>query len=75
MRFHSRHSTDTLTPSAGAESGHKRKGGQIRFTNEQTDALERKFDRHKYLSPNERKRLARTLQLSERQVSIAAYDF
>uniref|UniRef100_A0A1I8ARV2 Homeobox domain-containing protein n=1 Tax=Steinernema glaseri TaxID=37863 RepID=A0A1I8ARV2_9BILA len=45
----------------------KRKGGQIRFTNEQTDALEQKFDNHKYLSPQERKKLAKSLQLSERQ--------
>ncbi|WKY16845.1 hypothetical protein Q1695_001452 [Nippostrongylus brasiliensis] len=46
----------------------KRKGGQIRFTNEQTDALELKFDSHKYLSPQERKKLAKSLSLSERQV-------
>ncbi|KAL3983215.1 Homeobox domain family protein [Acanthocheilonema viteae] len=50
------------------KSQHKRKGGQIRFTNEQTDALEQKFDNHKYLSSQERKKLARNLQLSERQV-------
>ncbi|KAE9413506.1 hypothetical protein Angca_006980, partial [Angiostrongylus cantonensis] len=46
----------------------KRKGGQIRFTNEQTDALESKFYSHKYLSPQERKKLAKSLSLSERQV-------
>ncbi|VDN52821.1 unnamed protein product [Dracunculus medinensis] len=46
----------------------KRKGGQIRFTNEQTDTLEKKFSNHKYLSSNERKKLAKNLQLSERQV-------
>ncbi|CAJ0583604.1 unnamed protein product, partial [Mesorhabditis spiculigera] len=46
----------------------KRKGGQIRFTNEQTDALEHKFDAHKYLNPSERKKLAKALSLSERQV-------
>lgn len=46
----------------------KRKGGQIRFTNEQTDALEQKFVSHKYLSSQERKKLAKSLQLSERQV-------
>ncbi|VDK67973.1 unnamed protein product [Litomosoides sigmodontis] len=50
------------------KSQHKRKGGQIRFTNEQTDALEQKFGNHKYLSSEERKKLARNLQLSERQV-------
>ncbi|GMT36758.1 hypothetical protein PFISCL1PPCAC_28055, partial [Pristionchus fissidentatus] len=49
-------------------SSHKRKGGQIRFTNEQTDALEQKFDGHKYLSPQDRKKLAKVLCLSERQV-------
>uniref|UniRef100_A0A8R1E0V9 Homeobox domain-containing protein n=2 Tax=Caenorhabditis japonica TaxID=281687 RepID=A0A8R1E0V9_CAEJA len=38
------------------------------FTNEQTDALEHKFDAHKYLSPQERKKLAKSLNLSERQV-------
>ncbi|CAD6185491.1 unnamed protein product [Caenorhabditis auriculariae] len=50
------------------KSQQKRKGGQIRFTNEQTDALEHKFDAHKYLSPQERKKLAKSLSLSERQV-------
>ncbi|GMT05853.1 hypothetical protein PENTCL1PPCAC_28027, partial [Pristionchus entomophagus] len=49
-------------------SSHRRKGGQIRFTNEQTDALEQKFDNHKYLSPQDRKKLAKVLSLSERQV-------
>ncbi|CAI2355585.1 unnamed protein product [Caenorhabditis sp. 36 PRJEB53466] len=51
-----------------SKSPQKRKGGQIRFTNEQTDALEHKFDSHKYLSPQERKKLAKSLSLSERQV-------
>ncbi|XP_078087248.1 hematopoietically-expressed homeobox protein hhex-like [Mustelus asterias] len=49
-------------------SAHKRKGGQIRFSNDQTVELEKKFEIQKYLSPPERKRLARTLHLSERQV-------
>lgn len=48
----------------------KRKGGQIRFTNEQTDVLEQTFVAHKYLSNNERKKLAKSLSLSERQVGI-----
>lgn len=48
---------------------HKRKGGQVRFSNDQTIELEKKFDSQKYLSPPERKRLAKMLQLSERQVS------
>ncbi|XP_074662198.1 uncharacterized protein LOC141914794 isoform X2 [Tubulanus polymorphus] len=47
---------------------HKRKGGQVRFSNEQTADLEKKFDTQKYLSPPERKKLAKSLQLSERQV-------
>ena len=48
----------------------KRKGGQVRFTNEQTTELEKKFDSQKYLSPAERKKLAKSLQLTERQVTI-----
>ncbi|XP_064630385.1 hematopoietically-expressed homeobox protein hhex-like isoform X2 [Lineus longissimus] len=47
---------------------HKRKGGQVRFSNEQTLELEKKFENQKYLSPQERKRLAKSLQLTERQV-------
>lgn len=47
---------------------HKRKGGQIRFTNDQTDALENMFDNNKYLSNVQRRKLAKSLSLSERQV-------
>jgi homeobox protein HEX len=47
---------------------HKRKGGQVRFSNDQTLELEKKFESQKYLSPPERKRLAKILQLTERQV-------
>ncbi|CAD5222086.1 unnamed protein product [Bursaphelenchus xylophilus] len=47
---------------------HKRKGGQIRFTNEQTDSLETTFDKNKYLTNPQRRQLAKKLQLSERQV-------
>ncbi|GAB1604357.1 hematopoietically-expressed homeobox protein hhex-like [Argonauta hians] len=47
---------------------HKRKGGQVRFSNDQTVELEKKFETQKYLSPPERKRLAKLLQLTERQV-------
>ena len=50
-------------------SMHRRKGGQVRFSNDQTNELEKKFDGQKYLSPPERKKLAKTLQLTERQVS------
>ncbi|KAK7110638.1 hypothetical protein V1264_014477 [Littorina saxatilis] len=46
----------------------KRKGGQVRFSNDQTLELEKKFDAQKYLSPPERKKLAKLLQLTERQV-------
>ena len=51
-------------------TNNKRKGGQVRFTNEQTNELEKKFKHQKYLSPPERKKLAKSLQLSERQVRI-----
>ncbi|XP_077992579.1 hematopoietically-expressed homeobox protein hhex-like [Glandiceps talaboti] len=47
---------------------HKRKGGQVRFSNDQTVELEKKFESQKYLSPPERKKLAKSLQLTERQV-------
>ncbi|KAG8184484.1 hypothetical protein JTE90_002331 [Oedothorax gibbosus] len=46
----------------------KRKGGQIRFTSDQTGKLEKMFADQKYLSPTERKRLASGLRLTERQV-------
>ena len=49
---------------------HKRKGGQVRFTNDQTVELEKKFAAQKYLSPSDRKKVAKKLQLSERQVSL-----
>lgn len=57
-----------LWPQFFHRSLHKRKGGQVRFTNDQTLELEKKFDGQKYLSPAERKRLAKSLQLTERQV-------
>ncbi|KAK6174630.1 hypothetical protein SNE40_017869 [Patella caerulea] len=47
---------------------HKRKGGQVRFSNDQTLELEKKFESQKYLSPPERKKLAKILTLTERQV-------
>nr|XP_008200842.1 PREDICTED: hematopoietically-expressed homeobox protein hhex isoform X2 [Tribolium castaneum]XP_015838062.1 PREDICTED: hematopoietically-expressed homeobox protein hhex isoform X2 [Tribolium castaneum]XP_015838067.1 PREDICTED: hematopoietically-expressed homeobox protein hhex isoform X2 [Tribolium castaneum] len=46
----------------------KRKGGQVRFTANQTDALEKRFTSHKYLSPEDRKLLAESLKLTDRQV-------
>lgn len=52
---------------------HKRKGGQVRFSNDQTLELEKKFESQKYLSPPERKRLAKILQLTERQVKFIHY--
>ncbi|XP_066934798.1 hematopoietically-expressed homeobox protein HHEX-like [Clytia hemisphaerica] len=48
-----------------------RKGGQVRFTHTQSTELERVFSVQKYVSPQERKQLARSLRsidLSERQV-------
>ncbi|OQV24503.1 putative Hematopoietically-expressed homeobox protein hhex [Hypsibius exemplaris] len=47
---------------------HKRKGGQVRFSNDQTLDLEQKFKKQKYLNPAERKKLAKSLILSERQI-------
>ncbi|XP_044756987.1 hematopoietically-expressed homeobox protein hhex isoform X2 [Coccinella septempunctata] len=44
----------------------KKKGGQVRFSMEQTDLLERQFSSHKYLSPQDRKGLAKTLKLTDR---------
>lgn len=48
--------------------GSKRKGGQVRFTPQQTQNLERRFSNHKYLSPEDRRKLALELSLSDRQV-------
>lgn len=46
----------------------KRKGGQIRFSTDQTCELEKMFESQKYLSPPERKKMANILRLTERQV-------
>ncbi|XP_012254272.2 hematopoietically-expressed homeobox protein hhex [Athalia rosae] len=46
----------------------KRKGGQVRFTPQQTAGLERRFGAHKYLSPEDRRQLAAQLKLTDRQV-------
>ena len=46
----------------------KKKGGQVRFSNEQTIELEKIFESQKYLSPPERKQLSKVLGLTERQV-------
>lgn len=48
----------------------KRKGGQVRFTATQTDALEKRFNSNKYLSPEDRRLLADSLKLTDRQVHI-----
>lgn len=50
--------------------GFKRKGGQVRFTPQQTQSLERRFANHKYLSPEDRKQLAAQLKLTDRQVGV-----
>lgn len=49
--------------------GSKRKGGQVRFTPQQTQNLEKRFSNHKYLSPEDRRHLAIQLKLSDRQVN------
>ena len=46
----------------------RRKGGQIRFSSEQTRKLEGLFINHKYLTPQQRKVISDELGLSERQV-------
>ncbi|KAK4307302.1 hypothetical protein Pmani_020928 [Petrolisthes manimaculis] len=46
----------------------RRRGGQVRFTNEQTRQLEAWFTRHKYITPPQRKTISRELSLQERQV-------
>ena len=46
----------------------KRKGGQVRFSPQQTQSLEKKFANHKYLSPEDRRHLASQLKLTDRQV-------
>ncbi|XP_072933069.1 uncharacterized protein HHEX [Epargyreus clarus] len=48
--------------------GGRRKGGQVRFSAAQTGALERRFGASKYLTPDERRALAASLRLSDRQV-------
>jgi hypothetical protein len=58
-----------------AMSGSRRKGGQIRFSAEQSLQLEKKFETSQYLSPVERKQIAKGLQLSERQVNISRLSF
>lgn len=45
-----------------------RKGGQIRFTHQQTVSLEEKFNCYNYLNSSDRRLLAQQLNLTERQV-------
>lgn len=45
-----------------------RKGGQIRFSHQQIIDLEKRFDKSKYLSAQERRRIASRINLTERQV-------
>ncbi|XP_049536480.1 hematopoietically-expressed homeobox protein HHEX [Anopheles darlingi] len=58
------HPYSYLLPACGS----KRKGGQVRFTPQQTQSLEKRFSNHKYLSPEDRRNLAIQLKLSDRQV-------
>ncbi|KAK7078962.1 hypothetical protein SK128_011983 [Halocaridina rubra] len=46
----------------------RRRGGQVRFTGDQTRQLESWFHLHKYINPSQRKTIARELNLQERQV-------
>ncbi|XP_071539034.1 uncharacterized protein [Panulirus ornatus] len=46
----------------------RRRGGQVRFTCDQTRRLETYFSSHKYITPPQRKVIARDLNLHERQV-------
>ncbi|XP_064101811.1 homeobox protein ceh-24-like [Macrobrachium nipponense] len=46
----------------------RRRGGQVRFTGDQTRRLEEWFHIHKYITPPQRKTIARELSLQERQV-------
>lgn len=46
----------------------RRRGGQVRFTAQQTRQLETWFSRHKYITPPQRKTIARELSLHEKQV-------
>ena len=48
-----------------------RKGGQIRFTHEQSSQLEKTFASQRYLTPGQRTLLANKLALTERQVHTA----
>ena len=64
-----RHHTPTYYPIHDDDlDDANRKGGQVRFTHSQSSELERVFNIQKYISPQERKQLARGLDLSERQV-------
>lgn len=60
--------TYSLTVLTRHHGHNKRKGGQVRFSTQQTSTLERRFCEHKYLSPEERRNLATQLKLSDRQV-------
>jgi homeobox protein HEX len=61
----------SLTVLARRHGHKKRKGGQVRFSAQQTSTLERRFREHKYLSPEERRHLAAQLKLSDRQVKTS----
>ncbi|CAG5098275.1 Oidioi.mRNA.OKI2018_I69.XSR.g15518.t1.cds [Oikopleura dioica] len=60
--------TVPLIPFSPHWSKSRRKGGQVRFTTEQTNKLEEKFETEKYLSPPDRREMADALDLTERQV-------
>lgn len=49
---------------------YSKRRNQVRFSTSQTKALEHKFSWQKYLSPEDRKLLAYSLKLSDRQVTF-----
>lgn len=63
----------SLVGMAAAATSATRKGGQIRFTNWQSNQLEEKFLTTKYLTPAQRRALANRLNLTERQVCRASH--
>lgn len=52
----------------GKASSHTRRPGRMRFTPAQIQALEKRFQKQHYLLPADRKFLAKSLHMTERQV-------
>ena len=58
--------TDESSPSL--KTSHSSRKGRLRFSPEQIQALEQRFQEQQYLLPADRKMLAVTLRMTERQV-------